>query len=86
MVRAILDNHRYTGYAVLGRYSKHETLLDPDDVAAGNVVRFRKSAKDTVVRSRRSAHPAIVSAATFTPRSLSLDPPTIWVEDLSRRK
>jgi hypothetical protein len=69
-VRAILDNPRYTGYAVLGRYSKHETLLDPDDVAAGNVVRFRKSAKDTVGRSRRPAHPAIVSVATFTQAQL----------------
>jgi Recombinase len=27
-VRAILDNPRYTGYAVFGRWTRHETLLD----------------------------------------------------------
>jgi hypothetical protein len=32
-VRAILDNPRYTGYASFGRWTKHETLLDPDDAA-----------------------------------------------------
>ncbi|HEY2204658.1 MAG TPA: recombinase family protein [Pseudonocardia sp.] len=69
-VRAILDNPRYTGYAVFGRWTKHETLLDPDDVAAGHVVRFRKAAKEAVVRSRRPAHPAIVSVATFTQAQL----------------
>jgi hypothetical protein len=41
-------------------------LLDPDDVAAGHVVRFRRAAPDRVVRSRRPAHPAIVSVETFT--------------------
>jgi DNA invertase Pin-like site-specific DNA recombinase len=65
-VRAILENPRYTGYAVFGRWTKHETLLDPDDVSAGHVVRFRRSSGDTVVRSRRPAHPAIVSVETFT--------------------
>ncbi|WP_211769407.1 recombinase family protein [Kutzneria sp. CA-103260] len=34
-VRAILENPRYTGYAVFGRWTKQETLLDPDDVADG---------------------------------------------------
>jgi Recombinase len=38
-VRAILDNPRCTGYAFFGRWTKHETLLDPGDVAAGHVVR-----------------------------------------------
>ncbi len=52
-VRAILDNPRYTGYAFFGRWTKHETLLDPDDVAAGHVVRFRKSPAKRVVRSRQ---------------------------------
>ena len=41
-VRAILDNPRYTGYAIFGRWTRHETLLDPDDVAAGHVTRFRR--------------------------------------------
>jgi hypothetical protein len=45
-----LENPRYTGYAFFGRWTKHETLLDPDDVAAGHVVRFRRADKETVVR------------------------------------
>ncbi|HZS22596.1 MAG TPA: recombinase family protein, partial [Pseudonocardiaceae bacterium] len=65
-VRAILENPRYTGYAVFGRWTKHEALLDPDDVSAGHVVRFKRSQRETVVRSRRPAHPAIVSVDTFT--------------------
>jgi hypothetical protein len=36
---AVLVNTRYTGYAFFGWWSKHETLLDPDDMAAGHVVR-----------------------------------------------
>ncbi|MET8650431.1 recombinase family protein [Nocardia aurea] len=54
-VRAILENPRYTGYAVFGRWSKHEELLDPDDVAAGHVVRFKRANQDRIVRSRRSS-------------------------------
>ena len=65
-MRAILDNPRYTGYAFFGRWVRTETLLDPDDVAAGHVIRFRRAASDRVVRSRRPAHPAIVSVETFT--------------------
>jgi len=65
-VRAILENPRYTGYAVFGRWTKHEMLLNPDDVAAGHVVRFRRSNPDRIVRSRRPAHPAIVSVEEFT--------------------
>ncbi len=65
-VRSILDNPRYTGYAFFGRWSKHETLLDPDDVAAGHVVRFRRASSDRVVRSRQPAHPSIVSVEDFT--------------------
>jgi DNA invertase Pin-like site-specific DNA recombinase len=65
-VRSILENPRYTGYAVFSRWTKHEVLLDPDDVAAGHVVRFRRSTSDRVVRSRKPAHPAIVDVETFT--------------------
>jgi hypothetical protein len=64
-VRAILENPRYTGYAVFGWWSKHDTLLDPDDVPAGHLERFRRAAVDRVVRSRRPAHPAIISVAEF---------------------
>lgn len=65
-VVAILDNPRYTGYAVYGRWQKVEELLDPEDVAAGYVVRFRRSPRAKIVRSREPAHPAIVSVETFT--------------------
>lgn len=65
-VRVILDNPRYTGYAVFGRMTKHEVLLNPDDVAAGHVVRFRRANPDRIVRSREPAHPAIVSVEIFT--------------------
>lgn len=65
-VRAILENHRYTGYTVFGRWSKSEELSDPDDVSAGHVVRFRRAAPDRIVRSRVPVHPAIVSVETFT--------------------
>jgi hypothetical protein len=65
-VRSILENPRYTGYAFFGRWTKHETLLDPDDVAAGHVVRFRRSSPDRIVRSRTPAHPAIVTVEEFT--------------------
>jgi DNA invertase Pin-like site-specific DNA recombinase len=64
-VRAILENPRYTGYAVFGRWTKREVLLNPDDVAAGHVVRFRRAEPDRIVRSRKPAHPAIVSVEEF---------------------
>ena len=53
-VRAILDNPRYTGYAFFGRWTKHEELLDPDDVAAGHVTRFRRAEPGKIVRSRQA--------------------------------
>ena len=64
-VRSILENPRYTGYAVFGRWTKQETLLDAEDVSAGHVVRFRRARPDRIVRSRVQAHPAIVSVQDF---------------------
>ncbi|HEV8559892.1 MAG TPA: recombinase family protein, partial [Actinophytocola sp.] len=69
-VRSIVENPRYTGYAFFGRWTKQETLIDPDDVAAGHVVRFRRSAPGRVVRSRRPAHPEIISVEHFTQAQL----------------
>jgi len=71
-VRAILGNPRYTGYAVYGRWQKVEQLLDPDDVAAGHVVRFRRSPNSKIVRSREPAHPSLVSVEDFTRVQLTL--------------
>ncbi|WP_249228217.1 recombinase family protein [Kutzneria sp. CA-103260] len=65
-VRAILENPRYTGYAFFGRWATYEALLDPDDVAADFVVRFRRSTPGRLVRSRVPAHPAIIDVADFT--------------------
>jgi DNA invertase Pin-like site-specific DNA recombinase len=69
-VRSILDNPRYTGYAIFGRWARQETLIDPDDVAAGHVTRFRRAAPEKIVRSREPAHPAIVSVEDFTQAQL----------------
>lgn len=70
-VVTILENPRYTGYAIYGRWQKVEELLDPEDVAAGYVVRFRRSPQAKIVRSRQPAHPAIVSVETFTAAQLA---------------
>ncbi|WP_260189104.1 recombinase family protein [Actinophytocola gossypii] len=69
-VRSILENPRYTGYAIFGRWTKQETLVDPDDVAAGHVVRFRRSTPDRVVRSRKPSHPKTISVDDFTQAQL----------------
>jgi recombinase len=55
---------RYSGFAIYGRRRKVEGLLDPEDVAAGHVVRFRRSPQSTIVRSRQPARP-VVSVDTF---------------------
>src|ERR687893_1969064 len=72
-VPAILDNPKYTGYAFFGRWTKHETLLNPDDIAAGHVVRFRRSNLARIVRFQQPAHSAIVSVEAFTQASCSAD-------------
>ncbi|WP_435592795.1 recombinase family protein [Nocardia sp. bgisy118] len=69
-VSAILQNPRYTGYAIFGRWNKHEELLDPDDVAAGHITRLRRSPNHRIIRSKKPAHPAIVSVETFTEAQL----------------
>jgi Recombinase len=52
-VAVVLENPRYTGYAIYGRRQKVEELLDPDDVAAGYIVEFRRSPQAKIVRSRQ---------------------------------
>jgi hypothetical protein len=54
-VRSILENPGYTGYAFFGRCARQEMLLDPDDVAAGHVIRIRRAVPHRVVRSRKPA-------------------------------
>jgi hypothetical protein len=64
-VRSILENPRYTGCAVFGRWTKNERLIDPDDVGAGHIVRFRRANPDQIVRLREPGHPAIVTLHDF---------------------
>ncbi|GAA0947217.1 hypothetical protein GCM10009554_43890 [Kribbella koreensis] len=45
-------------------------MLDPEDVAAGYIARFRRPPLAKIVRSREPAHPAIVSVETFTAAQL----------------
>jgi hypothetical protein len=71
-VRAILENPRYTGYAFFGRWTKHETLLNPDDVAAGHVVRFRRSGTDRI-GGRGHAPTQLWSLSSSSPRSRCFD-------------
>ncbi|MEV0688174.1 recombinase family protein [Nocardia sp. NPDC050378] len=69
-IAAILQNPRYTGYAFFGRWTKTESLLDPDDVAAGHIVMFKRSPAQRIIRSRHPARPAIISVETFTQATL----------------
>ncbi len=61
-----LGDPPYTGYAFFGRWTRQQTLLDPDDVAAGTITRFRRSRPGRIVRSCIPAHPAIISVEDFT--------------------
>ncbi|WP_170284781.1 recombinase family protein [Kribbella amoyensis] len=69
-IAAVLENPRYTGYAIYGRWQKVEELVDPDDVDAGYVVKFRRSPQAKIVRSRRPTHPEIGSVEVFTAAEL----------------
>jgi len=60
-VRAILTNPRYTGRQVWGRQPRHESLVDPADVAAGYTTHQRWADEEKWVRSTGLAHPALVS-------------------------
>jgi hypothetical protein len=52
-VAAILQNPRYTGYAVFGRWAKKEELIDPDDVAAGYAIHCTMSWPATISSAPR---------------------------------
>jgi hypothetical protein len=55
-----------TGWAVWGRWVRHEHLLDPDDVSAGNIVPFVPQQQEHVVGSLTPVHPQITTVAQFT--------------------
>ena len=48
------------------RWTQQEMPVDPEDVAAGKVVRLHRAAPERVVRSRKPAHPEIISVEDFT--------------------
>jgi len=60
-VRAILANPVYRGYATWGKQQRFEELVDPDDVAAGNVTRMRWRPRTEWIEARQQTHPALVS-------------------------
>ncbi|CAN5576722.1 recombinase family protein [soil metagenome] len=64
-VRAILQNEVYTGVRVWGKQEKFETLIDPDDVAAGYETRMRWREEDSWVRPAAQTHPALISKQRF---------------------
>lgn len=64
-VRAIVSNPTYTGYRVWGKQQKIETLIDPEDVAAGNRTLMRWKDKDAWVRSERPTHESLVTEDVF---------------------
>lgn len=59
-VRSILDNQRYTGFEQWGKFRKDEVLLNSDDPSWGHRTRLVRN-ENAPVRSRKQAHPAIVS-------------------------
>ena len=61
-VRAILANPTYQGVRVWAKQERVETLLDPDDVAAGSRTRMRWRGGETWIRPATPTHPALVSA------------------------
>ncbi len=64
-VRAIMSNPTYTGYRVWGKQQKIETLIDPEDVAAGNRTLMRWKDKGAWVRLERPTHEPLVTEDVF---------------------
>jgi site-specific DNA recombinase len=64
-VRAILKNEAYTGLRVWAKQQKVESLVDPDDVAAGQQTRLRWRDERQWIRPDRRTHPQIVPDDLF---------------------
>lgn len=60
-VRAILTNPTYRGVRVWGKQEKYETLIDPDDVAAGHQTRMRWRDVDSWITPAGRTHEPLVS-------------------------
>jgi hypothetical protein len=64
-VRAILSNPTCTGYRVWGKQQKVESLIDPDDVAAGNRTFMRWRDRGDWARSTEPTHEPLVTEEVF---------------------
>jgi site-specific DNA recombinase len=64
-VRAILKNEAYTGRRVWAKQQKVESLVDPEDVAAGQQTRLRWRKETDWIRPDRRTHPQIVPDDLF---------------------
>jgi site-specific DNA recombinase len=64
-VRAILANETYTGRRVWAKQGKVESLIDPDDVAAGNQTRLRWRPEEDWVRGLERTHDALIADDLF---------------------
>jgi site-specific DNA recombinase len=61
-IRAILTNPIYRGVRIWAKQQRVETLLDPDDVAAGHQTRMRWQDRDSWITPASPTHEALVSA------------------------
>lgn len=64
-VRSILTNPTYTGFRAWGKQEKFERLMDPSDVAAGNVTRMRHRPQISWIVPEEATHEAIISLKLF---------------------
>ncbi|MBD8059053.1 recombinase family protein [Cellulomonas sp. JH27-2] len=72
-VRAILANPVYTGVRMWGKQEKFETLMDLDDVAAGNVTRMRwRDREQWTAPVNGQTHEPLVDPRTFEAAQLRL--------------
>ena len=78
-VRAILENPRYTGYAVFGRWTKHEMLPTPTTWRPGTSPGSGGPRRRTSCAPATPAHPAIVSVEDVHPGAVAAaDPRRRW--------
>ncbi len=64
-VRTILTNPRYTGHQVWNKQTKHESLIDVNDVALGHQTKLTWNDKSRWVHSEHPAHQPLVTRTIF---------------------
>ncbi len=88
-VRAILANPTYTGVRTWAKQGRTETLIDPDDPAAGFHTQMRWNQRDRWITPDHQTHEPLVSeelAALVNGRLVSINPserkPRSWSSPL----